>query len=150
MTKVQTTQLSADSALHHLKRPGDFMDCYTVACTTTPREAAERIATFPAWVECLMQLRGVLVAPFGLMNEGPETGDRIGPFPVTSETEEELIAGFDDKHLDFRLAIRAEAGQVSLATWVHPHNWGGRAYLAAIMPFHILIARNALSRLAQS
>jgi hypothetical protein len=35
---------------------------------------------------------------------------------------------------------------VFLATWVHPHNIGGRVYLTTILPFHILIARNALAR----
>ena len=74
----------------------------------------------------------------------------MGPFPVESETETELIAGFNDKHLDFRVSVRSEGGLVSLATWVHPHNIGGRIYLAAIMPFHILIARDALARVARS
>ena len=34
----------------------------------------------------------------------------------------------------------------TLATWVHPHNRAGRLYLKAILPFHILIARDALAR----
>jgi hypothetical protein len=40
-------------------------------------------------------------------------------------------------------------GQVSLSTWVSPHNLSGRLYLTAIMPFHIEIARTALSRVQQ-
>ncbi|MCG8696347.1 MAG: DUF2867 domain-containing protein [Minwuiales bacterium] len=35
---------------------------------------------------------------------------------------------------------------VFLATRVHPHNIAGRLYLRTILPFHILIARDALAR----
>ena len=58
-------------------------------------------------------------------------------------------SGFDDRHLEFRVSVLSRDGRVSLATWVHPHNLGGRLYLAAIMPFHIMVARNALARVAR-
>ncbi|MEM7636150.1 MAG: DUF2867 domain-containing protein, partial [Pseudomonadota bacterium] len=67
-------------------------------------------------------------------------------FPVETETARELIAGFNDKHLNFRVSVLSQDGRVFLATWVHPHNIGGRLYLKTILPFHILIARNALAR----
>ncbi len=35
-----------------------------------------------------------------------------------------------------------------MSTWVHPHNIWGRAYLAVVMPFHILISRAAVRRMA--
>ena len=87
-----------------------------------------------------------MTAPFGLSNDGPSAPDKIGAFPVELETEHEIIAGFNDKHLDFRVAVLSLSNHVYLATWVHPHNIGGKLYLKAIMPFHILIARNALAR----
>ncbi|MEM1300886.1 MAG: DUF2867 domain-containing protein, partial [Pseudomonadota bacterium] len=76
--------------------------------------------------------------------------NKLGLFPVEIETGDEIIAGFNDKHLDFRVSIMARDGGVYLATWVHTHNFGGRLYLATIMPFHILIARNALARVAST
>lgn len=145
---VFTAELSPDSALHAHVADGDFLDCYGVHAKVAPRRAAEIITDFPGWAQLLLKLRTVLVAPFGLSTKGPQARDKVGIFPVQSETEKEVIAGFDDKHLNFRVCVRQEAGQVSLATWVHPHNFGGRLYLAAIMPFHILIARNALARVA--
>jgi len=90
--------------------------------------------------------RRIVTAPFGLSNDGPSASDKIGIFPVESETEHELIAGFNDKHLDFRVSVLSQQGHVYLATWVHPHNFGGKFYLKAIMPFHIMISRNALAR----
>ncbi|GGX53674.1 hypothetical protein GCM10007385_22260 [Tateyamaria omphalii] len=148
--RVTATQLSADSALHGRMRRGDFLDCYSVASTTSPRAAAEIITAFPGWAQVLVKLRGLITTPFGLSQDGPEAADKLGPFPVESETGTELIAGFNDKHLDFRVSVRSEDGVVSLATWVHTHNIGGRLYLAAIMPFHILIARDALARVARA
>src|SRR5436309_10065713 len=47
-----------------------------------------------------------LVAPFGLKTSAPDqpgTRDIIGLFPVVDQTPDRLVAGFNDKHLDFRL-----------------------------------------------
>jgi len=77
-------------------------------------------------------------------------GDNVGIFPVETETDDELIAGFNDKHLNFRVSVISKGGRVYLATWVHPHNIAGRLYLKTIMPFHVAISRNALARVAAS
>ncbi len=102
--------------------------------------------TFPGWANFLLQVRRIATTPFGLSNDGPDAPDKVGPFPVESETDQELIAGFDDKHLEFRVSVLSIDGRVYLATWVHPHNLAGRLYLATILPFHVLIARNGLAR----
>jgi len=145
---VTACPLPAFSQLHSLKAPGDFLDCYGVAAHRSPREAADIITAFPGWAQLLLKLRRVITAPFGLDNDGPDAPDKVGIFPVEADSDRELIAGFDDKQLNFRVSITAEEGFVTLATWVHPHNMGGRMYLTAILPFHILIARNALARVA--
>jgi len=145
---IRKIDLPAQSALHLQRTEGDFLDCYSVASDVDPRRAAEIITDFPGWAKFLLIIRGLITAPFGLSADGPEAEDKLGPFPVQSETPTEVIAGFDDKHLNFLVSILSDNGQVSLATWVSPHNMGGRLYLAAIMPFHIAIARNALARVA--
>lgn len=146
---VVKSPLPASSALNRRRVPHDFLDCYTVAATMPVREAADIITDFPAWARFLLLIRRLITAPFGLDNDGPDAGDRVGIFPVESETPEELIAGFNDKHLNFRVSVLAQKGTISLATWVSPHNVGGRAYLSAIMPFHVAIARNALLRVGR-
>lgn len=148
MASVRATPLAPDSALHAHVAPGDFLDCYAIRAPHGARRAAEIVVEFPDWVRALMKLRGVLTAPFGLLNDGPPSRDKIGPFPVVLETGDELVAGFDDRHLDFRISIMARRGEVSMATWVHTHNLGGRCYLRAILPFHVVIVRNALERVA--
>ncbi len=151
MTSVVTAvPLPEHSALHARVGQHDFLDCFGVSAETTPRRAAEIITSFPGWARFLLQIRRVVTTPFGLSQDGPDAPDKVGPFPVEVETENEMIAGFDDRHLNFRVSVMSENGRVSLATWVHPHNIGGRIYLAAILPFHVLIARNALARVARA
>ena len=148
MNAVRASDLPEQSALHGLRGPGDFLDCYSVAAKMTPRRAAEIITDFPGWARFLLFLRWCVTAPFGLKNEVRAAVDKIGPFPVIAETGTEILAGFDDRHLNFAVSVLTEPGMVYLATWVRPHNLAGRAYLAAIMPFHISIARDALARVA--
>lgn len=148
---VTTSPLPPFSALHDRFRAGDFIDCFRVKSAMPLREAADTIADFPDWAKMLVALRNVIVLPFGLLGGLPSEfadRDKIGIFPVESEDAREIIAGFDDKHLDFRVSVMRDGEDILLATWVHRHNLLGRAYLATIMPFHIAIARDALRRVA--
>jgi Protein of unknown function (DUF2867) len=120
------------------------------------REAATKMfARPPRWVATLVDLRNLIVAPFGLKTSGAgerATGGMIGLFPVLSETPDRLVAGFNDSHLDFRVLVdvmQAGAGQqVTATTLVRTHNWLGRIYLAIIKPFHRLVVRSLLLRVA--
>ena len=150
MFNVTSTKLPIFSLLNERYTSPDFLDCYSVVSGLAPRQAAQVITSFPRWADCLLKLRGVLVAPFGLSADGPEAADKIGIFPVESENDIEIIVGFNDKHLDFRVSVISDGGLVYLATWVHPHNLGGRLYLRAIMPFHILIVRESLARVSKA
>ncbi len=146
MSYVSDAKLPAQSILHDRVAPSDFLDCYSVKSTIPAREAAEIITDFPGWTNFLMRIRKAVTTPFGLLNENPTKGDAIGIFPIEAETNTEVLAGFNDKHLDFRVSVMSVDGYVFFATWVHPHNIGGKIYLKTIMPFHILICRNALAR----
>ncbi|WP_368186348.1 DUF2867 domain-containing protein [Aestuariibius sp. HNIBRBA575] len=148
MPKVTETELPATSQLHGYVNANDFMDCFVVNADMPARRAAEIITDFPGWARFLLVIRRIVTAPFGLSNDGPVADDKLGPFPVDQETDEEIIAGFNDRHLNFRVCVRSVEGQIFLATWVHPHNWGGKLYLNVILPAHIMIARNALARVA--
>jgi Protein of unknown function (DUF2867) len=136
-----------------------FVDAYRIAVQGTAldaRTAAIRMfARAPRWIEALLNLRNLIVAPFGLKTSGdgePSTGGMIGLFPVLSETPERLVAGFNDSHLDFRVVVDvASAGngqQVTTTTLVLTHNWFGRTYLAVIMPFHRLVTSSLLRQVA--
>jgi Protein of unknown function (DUF2867) len=141
---VRTDTLPRASTLWSLHQPGDFLDCYSVASTLSPRDAAARGLALPGWAQHLLGLRNLLVRPFGL-----KTGTVEGPiFPTCHETADEIILGTDDRHLNFRIGVIRQDGRLYMSTWVHPHNLWGRAYLRLVLPFHILISRGAVARMA--
>jgi Protein of unknown function (DUF2867) len=136
-----------------------FIDAYRIGVddpTLDARHAAEKmLARGPRWIDALLTLRHLIVAPFGLKTSAPNvsgTADIIGLFPVLSQTPERLVAGFDDKHLDFRVVVDVATSGVSrnvtATTLVLTHNLLGRAYLAVIMPFHRLVVRAMLRQVA--
>ena len=123
--------------------------------TLDARQAAERMmGRAPRWIDALVTLRNILVAPFGLKTSGATAvpRDMIGIFPVISQTPDRLVAGFNDSHLDFRVVVDVAAqgaGQhVTATTLVKTHNWLGRTYLAIILPFHRLVVRTMLRQVA--
>ena len=132
-----------------------FTDAFRVSINginLNARRAAEKLlAHNPGWIDALLRLRNTLVRPFGLKTSGfgePASGGMIGIFPVISETPERIVAGFDDRHLDFRVVVDVEASRpghrVTATTLVRTHNLLGRAYLAVVLPFHRLIVRSLL------
>jgi hypothetical protein len=148
MGQVIATDLPASSLLFQQAagiHEGDFVDCYAKPCSLPLEEAAERAFRFPTWVSALMRLRNLMVAPFGLNTE-VTSPNRIGFFPLVSRSDTELILGIDDSHLDFRISVLKQDGMVFFGTWVRTKNRFGRFYLTLIMPFHILIVRNAVGR----
>jgi len=146
MTRTTKTDLPQHSLLHSYIQQGDFLDCYKCATEVSVDAAAQRAMRFPPWASWLLRLRNILVAPLGLTNEFPK-GDKIGPFPIDQRNDHEIILGLDDSHLNFRISILTTGTEAYCATWVHRNNWLGHLYLAAIMPFHILIVRNAVGQI---
>jgi len=135
----------------------DFIDAYRVTIADSHVDASEAarrmLARPPAWISQLMATRNALVRPLGL-KPGAPAGDRrarIGSFPIESASPGRIVLGFDDRHLDFRLVVdvaaAAPGAEVTATTLVRRHNRLGRAYLAAILPFHKIIVRAQLSRM---
>lgn len=106
----------------------------------------------PAWMKFIMLSRNYLVSLFGIavpdkaeimhprMRSDYKVGEKIGAWPIFYLSSEELVAGRDNSHLDFRLSImRVEQGQtvaIVLSTACITHNWFGRVYMQLIRPFH--------------
>jgi uncharacterized protein DUF2867 len=75
-----------------------FIDAYRVAIAGTDldaRTAAERMfAHSPRWIDALLRLRNIAVAPFGLKTSGAgerNFGGMVGLFPVLSEAPEHMV-----------------------------------------------------------
>ena len=73
-------------------------------------------------------------------------GDLIGPWPIFALSADEIVAGRDNTHMDFRLSVlRSERG-VQVTTICHTHNAFGRLYMRVIEPFHRAGVRALMSR----
>lgn len=166
MSRVREVPVPPASKVQQALREVHFCDAYE-ASLSRPALSVEQIyrAVFghaPQWVRTLMDLRGWLVAPFGLMHPDRDAlqsqkdglararfdvGERFGVFTIRSIEPHEVILGENDRHLDFRLSVykpvqRAET--VTISTVVQINNSLGRFYLALIKPFHRTIVRALL------
>ena len=155
--KVRKVDPNVDSGA--LLAGAQFVDAYSImieGAALDARQAAEKmLARAPRWIGALLALRNFLVAPFGLKTSAadePGARDTIGIFPVVDQTPDRLVAGFNDKHLDFRLVVDvASAGhtqRITATTLVLTHNRLGRTYLAIIRPFHRLVVPAMLRQVA--
>ena len=112
----------------------------------------------PWWVKALMAVRNRIVAAIGLKtaefeNVGTQEiefrpGLSIRGFHVFDRTENEILLGLDDSHLDFRVSIllemRGEESKVIVTTIVRFNNWIGRAYFVPVKPGHKIIVKALL------
>jgi hypothetical protein len=70
-------------------------------------------------------------------------------FDTLARTEDEVLLGTDDGHLDFRASIRREPERVVLSTVVALHNRRGRGYFAIVRRVHPVVVRAMLDRAAR-
>jgi Protein of unknown function (DUF2867) len=149
--------LPADSLGRRALLRVDYLDVF--ATLVERKESLESVArrVFGGRPPRLMRLRDALVRPFGLRTSprGPRPppgfvpGERIGLFTLFARTDQELLLGEDDKHLDFRICLRVTGdGTASLTTLVRFRNAWGRLYFALIRPFHAVMVRTMLRRAA--
>ncbi len=109
-------------------------------------------AHHPMWMKVLLMTRNRIATWCGLDAPSAQeilnpqfkrdyaNGDTIGVWPIFALTETELVAGRDNKHLDFRVSIlklkRGEAASVVVSTVCTVHNRFGKLYLFFVVPFH--------------
>jgi hypothetical protein len=67
-------------------------------------------------------------------------GEKIGPWPIFFIGGNEIVAGRNNKHMDFRLSVLKETDgettSVVVSTICTVHNLFGKIYLLVIVPFH--------------
>jgi hypothetical protein len=152
----------------HRELPGAyFHDCYELALAPGAPSAMalylESVANTPAWVNALMGVRNRVVSLVGLKNLGLlsaidphkpagsyQVGERVGIFSLRSLSDDEVILGDADKHLDVQLSLckYTEGGQarVALTTVVHVNNLLGKVYMLFVAPVHKVIAPTMLKQ----
>jgi hypothetical protein len=154
---IAAREIAPETETRNLLPGAQFADAFRTALPAGPQDApavARRmIGRMPGWVGRLLRLRSLMVAPFGLKHPATAPAgspDSIGIFPILTQAPERIVLGLDDKHLDFRLVVDVAQIEgrpsVTATTIVKTHNLLGRTYLAAIMPFHRLIARTMVDQ----
>src|SRR5436190_818160 len=106
----------------------------------------------PIWMKLILIVRNAAARVVGL--EAPtvdeimkpvarseyRVGEKIGPWPIFFITDNEIVAGRNNKHLDFRVSVLkvvdGGATSVVVSTVCSVHNVFGKFYLFFIVPFH--------------
>ncbi|KMN82929.1 hypothetical protein HNO92_001153 [Chromobacterium alkanivorans] len=163
--KAYAIPVPSDSILAPLYRSADLLDAYAVQLPAGASDDLEILARAGFerqawWIRALTRVRDMIMAPVGVKSSravglaAAARGPVIGFFPLLSKSAGELVMGEDDRHLDFRLSIQQRVGaaggrELVVVSVVHCHNLLGRTYLAAITPFHRVIARTSLEQAAR-
>lgn len=143
-----------------------FRDAYRAPLRTPPGSVVDLFfgifGHHPGWMKAALVLRNRIAGLFGLAVARDadvmqparracyEVGDTIGPWPVYSISDAELVAGRDNAHLDFRLSVLRELDGscpcVVVSTVCVAHNGFGKAYLFVIAPLHKWGVKYIISR----
>ena len=134
----------------------DYSDSYSLDVSSDaelcPGKLLESVfSDTPRWVNGLMRVRNALVAPFGL-----KAGEsRVFRKAIVEQSEREAILSNDDNHLIFKVTLSVfprpdGVRRINISTVVQYHNRLGRIYFALIRPFHRIIVRRMLRRIASS
>lgn len=165
MHVVECDVPSASALDRDTVRSAYFHDCYRAALTRPDVGIVDIFfALFghtPLWMKAMLVVRNAVAKLFGL--EAPtvgeimrpaarseyRVGDKIGPWPIYFIAGNEIVAGRNNKHLDFRLSVlkvrEGDVTSVVVTTVCTVHNVFGRIYLFFIVPFHRAGVRTLMS-----
>jgi len=167
---VRKIELPPDSVIYSSLSRNDYSDVFSISFTSTQAIPVEKLPlhffnAVPKWFGALMMIRETIAKWIGLKTATDmdvnqqladftgEVGESIALFKVMGKTETELMAGENDKHLDFRLSYfstrTAEQNEIALATTVQFNNWVGKVYFLPVKPIHRLIVPILLKRMAK-
>lgn len=165
-SQVSACEVPASSEIARSLMGADFHDCYQLLIESNTPSALELylniIRKTPGWVNALMVLRNRIVPLVGLKNIGGldkieekpvseyRVGDRVGIFSLRYLSENEIILGDSDKHLNVKVSVYKQSNgkqhSVALSTVVHIHNTLGRVYMFFVAPAHKIIAPAVLAK----
>ncbi len=163
--KVLKTTLPTKSVLANNQNRFDYVDSFEGIYFDKNNNITSKIigkaffVSAPSWVDKLFALRNKIVGLWGLKTSGQtenrqellnkfqcEPNERLGLFKVFDRTENEVILGEDDKHLNFRVSLFIDQKnenrtnkKLIISTIVTFNNWFGRLYFLPVWPFHKLI-----------
>jgi len=162
----ETGKLLSKSLLFEESKKCDYIDTFSVSLKRSNIDSQELITAFfyssPKWVDKLFVLRNKLVDVIGLKSEmaniaqlnPPYTkNQQLGAFKIYEITEDEVVLGEDDKHLNFRVSLIIERGtknRLVLSAIVKTNNLIGKIYFFIIKRFHQIIVSVMIKRMVKN
>ena len=154
MNKPYLSALPADSQISSQLNNAYFHDSWSIVLGQPDLNVFQQLTKLfqhtPQWVEWSMNMRNKITSKIGLKDLGSfqqidSNKKKVNMWQATEleflllqRTENELVIGDDDKHLNVTLSIyKNEKTQVlTITTVVHIKNWLGRLYMAPVIPAH--------------
>lgn len=157
-SQVRRTTPPPESVVAGWYENASLLESYSIDLSLSKQYSMRVLATrtvgdSPAWFKVLNAVRDAMVTPFGVKTSGEvrasrADNERVDFFPVQWESNDEIVLGEDDRHLDFRLSLLRRDSltgtQLIATTVVHSHNAFGLTYLNLISPFHHFVIRSWL------
>jgi Protein of unknown function (DUF2867) len=113
--RVRRTTPPSESVVAGWYENASLLDSYSIDLNSSKQCSMRVLATRtvgdpPAWIKALVAVRDAMVTPFGVKTSGEvrasrANNERVDFFPVQWESNDEIVLGEDDRHLDFRLSL---------------------------------------------
>jgi hypothetical protein len=171
--KVTKTSIPQNSLLQQTGHY-DYEDSYSMVLADEKNEitlntvTAAFMTSAPVWIKFLMHVRDAVVTPLGLKTGKAlekdsskilelKPGSRAGIFKILDLTENEIIAGENDRHLNFKVSLWLNPiasvkneKEIVISTVVHFNNWLGRLYFLPVKPIHRIIVPTMMKQMAKN
>ena len=158
--RITQTEIPATSCYRDFIESIHYYDAF-VATEISPDITIQEVyiqifSDMPTWIKTLMKIRNRIVSIFGINTdiEGSnigkatfEIGSVVGMFRIFYIDKEEIIAGEDEKHLNFRVSILKHQDAVTVSTFVTYNNVFGKLYMFFIIPMHKIIVKRMMRKL---
>lgn len=152
-TVIRERDVPAASALENWRVEKAYLrDAFCAPLTRTELSVTDLFAGIfghhTRMMKAALLLRNALGAPFGLAAHAPtellkpsfracyQVGEKLGRWPIFHLSADEVIAGADGPHLDFRVSVLRASGRLTVSTVCTVNNRFGRPYLSVVRPFH--------------
>lgn len=163
--KVKKVNMPEDTFIAKTFNKIDYSDAFMVENEYNNEFAIEDVVktffqSFENWINWLLYIRNVIVKPLGLKADTSsirtgnydhfkgEKGEFIDFFEVYERSDNEIMLGLNDKHLNARASFILKKKQnayiIMLVTAVHFNYWLGRTYFIPVKPLHKIIVQQIL------
>lgn len=167
--KPYRTRMPEHSIIGRSRR-NDYQDAYGIHLPVGQPVLVEKLPvlffeSFPFWAKVLLIIRETIAGLVGLktarrsqvekeMKEFTgKVGESIALFHVKDRSENEIVTGENDKHLDFLLSFfvnkKDDFTEIILTTTVKFNGWMGKVYFLPVKPVHKILLPVMLKRMAK-